>query len=161
MYGATFPDSANMCLRWYIGETKTQPAGNAAGQLDTHPPLQPGSVATLSHLARENAVADIAGNTPRILLSYRRQERVPMTTLVLSVRVNEEELALLEAASALARTSLSDFIRRKAIDAAEADVLDRRIVSIPAKDWEAFEAWANRAPEEIANLRELARRIPA
>ncbi|HXQ04479.1 MAG TPA: DUF1778 domain-containing protein, partial [Bradyrhizobium sp.] len=34
-----------------------------------------------------------------------------MTTLVLSVRVNEEERALLEAASALARTSLSDFIR--------------------------------------------------
>src|SRR5262249_46311131 len=63
-----------------------------------------------------------------------------MTTLVLSVRVNEEERALLEAASTLARTSLSDFIRRKALDAAEADILERRVVTIPAKDWEAFEA---------------------
>jgi uncharacterized protein (DUF1778 family) len=87
-------------------------------------------------------------------------ERRIMTTLVLSVRVNEEERALLEAASALARTSLSDFIRRKALDAAEADVLERRIVTIPAKDWEAFETWANRAPEEIDGLKELARKAP-
>ena len=50
-----------------------------------------------------------------------------MSTLVLSVRVSEEERALLEAASELARTSLSEFIRRKALDAAEADVLERRI----------------------------------
>jgi uncharacterized protein (DUF1778 family) len=84
-----------------------------------------------------------------------------MITLVLSVRVNEEERALLEAASALARTSLSDFVRRKALDAAEADVLDRRIVTIPAKDCEAFEDWANRPPEEIADLTELAHRVPA
>jgi uncharacterized protein (DUF1778 family) len=83
-----------------------------------------------------------------------------MTTLVLSVRVNEEERALLEAASTLARTSLSDFIRRKALEAAEADILERRIVTIPAKDWEAFEAWANRPPEEIAGLKDLARMAP-
>ena len=50
-----------------------------------------------------------------------------MTTLVLSVRVSEEERALLEAASDLARTSLSEFVRRKALDAAKADVLERRI----------------------------------
>lgn len=84
-----------------------------------------------------------------------------MITSVLSIRVNEEERALLEAASAQARTSLSDFIRRKALDAAEADILDRRIVTIPAKDWEAFESWANRAPEKVAGLRELARKAPA
>jgi uncharacterized protein (DUF1778 family) len=83
-----------------------------------------------------------------------------MTTSVLSVRVSEDERALLEAASALARTSLSDFIRRKALDAAEADILERRIVTIPAKDWEAFEAWANRPPEEIGRIKELARKAP-
>jgi uncharacterized protein (DUF1778 family) len=83
-----------------------------------------------------------------------------MTTSVLSVRVNEEERALLEAASTLARTSLSDFIRRKALDAAEADVVERRIVTIPAKDWETFEAWANRPAEEIAGLKDLARTAP-
>jgi uncharacterized protein (DUF1778 family) len=83
-----------------------------------------------------------------------------MSTSVLSVRVNDEERALLEAASAQARTSLSDFIRRKALDAAEADVIERRIVTIPAKDWEAFESWANRPPEEIPGLKELARKAP-
>lgn len=83
-----------------------------------------------------------------------------MSTSVLSVRVSDEERALLEAASELARTSLSDFIRRKALDAAESDILERRVVTIPAKDWEAFEAWANRPAEEIAGLKELARKRP-
>jgi uncharacterized protein (DUF1778 family) len=78
-----------------------------------------------------------------------------MSTLVLSVRVSEEERALLEAASELARTSLSEFIRRKAVDAAEADILERRIVTIAAKDWEAFEAWANRPAEEIEGVKDL------
>ena len=83
-----------------------------------------------------------------------------MAALVLSVRVNEEERALLEAASEQARTSLSEFIRRKALDAAEADVLERRIVTIAAKEWEAFEAWANRPPRKIAAIEELARMDP-
>ena len=33
-------------------------------------------------------------------------------------------------------------------------------VTIPAKDWEGFEAWANRPPEEIAGLKDLARKAP-
>lgn len=81
-------------------------------------------------------------------------------TLVLSVRVSEEERVLLEAASELARTSLSEFIRRKALDAAETEVLERRIVTIAAKDWEAFEAWANRPAEEIEGLKDLAHKAP-
>lgn len=83
-----------------------------------------------------------------------------MSTLVLSVRVSEEERALLEAASELARTSLSEFIRRKAVDAAEADILERRIVTIAAKDWETFEAWANRPAEEIEGVKDLVGRAP-
>ena len=83
-----------------------------------------------------------------------------MTTSVLSVRVSEEERSLLEAASEQARTSLSDFIRRKALEAAEIDILERRIVTIPAKDWEAFEAWADRPPQKIAAIEELARSDP-
>lgn len=35
--------------------------------------------------------------------------------------------------------------------------LERRIVAIPAKDWEAFEAWARRPPRRIAALERLAR----
>jgi uncharacterized protein (DUF1778 family) len=83
-----------------------------------------------------------------------------VTTSVLSVRVSRDERALLEAASEQARTSLSEFIRRKALDAAEADMLERRIVTIPAKDWEAFEAWANSPPQAITALDELARKPP-
>ena len=84
-----------------------------------------------------------------------------MTTSVLSVRVNEEERALLEAASDHARTSLSDFVRRKALEAAEMDMLERPVVVIPSKDWEAFEAWANRPPQNVAALEELMRTDPA
>jgi uncharacterized protein (DUF1778 family) len=83
-----------------------------------------------------------------------------MITSVLSVRVSEEERALLEAASDQARTSLSDFVRRKALEAAEMDMLERPVVVIPVKDWEAFEAWANRPPKKIAALEELAHTEP-
>lgn len=83
-----------------------------------------------------------------------------MTTSVLSVRVSEEERTLLESASEQARTSLSDFVRRKALEAAEIDMLERRIVIIPAREWEAFEAWADRPPRKIAELEELARTEP-
>lgn len=80
-----------------------------------------------------------------------------MATSVLSVRLREEERVLLEAASSQARTSLSNFVRRKALEAAEADVLDRRIVNIAAKDWKAFEAWADAPPREISGLASLAK----
>ncbi|HEX9837544.1 MAG TPA: DUF6290 family protein [Alphaproteobacteria bacterium] len=83
-----------------------------------------------------------------------------MTTSVLSVRVNEEERALLEAASEQARTNLSDFVRRKAVEAAEIEVLERRLVAIPAKDWAVFETWAHRPPRRIAALEKLARTDP-
>ena len=83
-----------------------------------------------------------------------------MSSLVLSVRLSEEERALLEAASSQARTNVSDFVRRKALEAAEMDVLERRIVAIPAKDWERFEAWAARPAREIAGLKDLARKPP-
>lgn len=76
-----------------------------------------------------------------------------MPSTVLSVRVSKQERAVLDAASEQARTTLSEFIRRKAVDAAESEVLERRIVTIPAKDWEAFEAWAKRPAEEIPALK--------
>jgi uncharacterized protein (DUF1778 family) len=65
-----------------------------------------------------------------------------------------------QAASSQARTNVSDFVRRKALEAAEADVLERRIVTIPAKDWERFEAWASRPARQIAKLKDLARKSP-
>jgi len=71
-----------------------------------------------------------------------------------------EERALLEAASSGSRTSLSDLIRRKALEAAEMEVLERNIVTIQAKDWEAFESWVRRPPKVVPARRKLARRIP-
>ena len=83
-----------------------------------------------------------------------------MSSSVLSVRLSEQERALLEAASAQARTNVSDFVRRSALEAAELDVLERRVVTIPAKDWQRFEAWAARPAREIAGIKDLAHKLP-
>jgi uncharacterized protein (DUF1778 family) len=83
-----------------------------------------------------------------------------MSSSVLSVRLSDQERKLLEAASSQARTNVSDFVRRKALEAAETDMVERRIVTIPAKDWERFEAWAAKPPRKIAGLRDLAHITP-
>lgn len=85
---------------------------------------------------------------------------IPKTTSVLSVRIDSDERALLEAAAEQAHTSLSDFVRRKALEAAEADILNRTVVTIPAKDWEAFEVWLDRPAQRVPALAELAGRRP-
>jgi uncharacterized protein (DUF1778 family) len=79
----------------------------------------------------------------------------------LSVRVTAAERELLESAAEQAHTSLSDFIRRKAIEAAELDLMERRVITIPAEDWEKFEAWVRSPPEDRPRLRELANSRPA
>lgn len=83
------------------------------------------------------------------------------TTSVLSVRVSPSERAILEAAAEQAHTSLSEFVRRRALESAEAEVLNRTVVTIAAKDWDAFEAWLHRPAETIPALTELARRTPS
>ena len=83
-----------------------------------------------------------------------------MSTSILSVRVNAGERDLLESAAAQAHTSLSDFMRRKALEAAEGEIMERRVITIPAGDWEAFEAWVDAPSEEIPALNELAGRPP-
>jgi uncharacterized protein (DUF1778 family) len=83
-----------------------------------------------------------------------------MSSSVLSVRLSEDERALLEAASSQARTNVSDFVRRTALEAAEIEVLERRIVIIPADKWAKFEAWAAQPPREIPAIKELALKRP-
>lgn len=83
-----------------------------------------------------------------------------MPSSVLSVRVSDEERSLLEAASEQANTNLSDFIRRKALEAAEIEFLETRVVTIPAKNWEAFEAWAHGPAQSIDALAKLFRTAP-
>lgn len=79
---------------------------------------------------------------------------------VLSVRVNAEERAILEAAAEQSRTSLSDFVRRKALESAELEIMNRTVVTIPAKDWEAFEKWLHSPAKANPALAKLARRKP-
>jgi uncharacterized protein (DUF1778 family) len=83
------------------------------------------------------------------------------STPVLSVRVNQSERALLEMAAEEARTNLSEFVRRKAIEAAEMDVLEHRLVTIPAEHWEKFEAWVGAPAKDVPALRKLAASRPA
>lgn len=83
------------------------------------------------------------------------------TSSVLNVRVNPDERSILEAAAEQSRTSLGDFVRRKAVDAAETEMFHRGIIIIPTEDWEAFDAWINRPAESIPALAELARRTPS
>ena len=80
---------------------------------------------------------------------------------VLSVRVSASERALLEAAAEQARTNLSDFVRQRALEAAETDLLDRRVVTIPAKDWAKFEAWASRRRRMCRRFANWPRAVPS
>jgi uncharacterized protein (DUF1778 family) len=86
---------------------------------------------------------------------------MPSLNPPVSIRVNPHERALLEAAAEQARTTLSDFVRRKAIEAAEMELLDQRLVTIPAAAWEKFEAWARAPAKDVPRLRELAATRPA
>jgi len=56
------------------------------------------------------------------------------STAVLNIRVSAAERMQLEAAARYARTSLSDFVRRKAVEGAEAELLKRSVVVIPATE---------------------------
>lgn len=61
-----------------------------------------------------------------------------MTTSILSVRVSETERNLLETAAKYAHTGLSDFVRRKALESAEIEMMGRVVVEISAKHWQDF-----------------------
>jgi uncharacterized protein (DUF1778 family) len=78
------------------------------------------------------------------------------STEILSVRVSAHERDLLAQAADQGQTSLSDFVRRKAVEAAELAVMSRSVVRIPAEDWERFEAWATAPAKDKPELAELA-----
>jgi uncharacterized protein (DUF1778 family) len=77
-----------------------------------------------------------------------------------SVRVSSRERELLEAAAEQARTNLSDFIRRKAVEAAETELCFGTTVTIPAEHWEKFESWAQAPAEAVPGLADLAKTRP-
>ncbi|MDE2172207.1 MAG: DUF1778 domain-containing protein [Sphingomonadales bacterium] len=67
----------------------------------------------------------------------------------------------MKAAAENARTNLSDFIRRKALEAAKQDVLNHWLVTIPAEDWAKFEDWVNAPAKDVPALRKLSSTPPA
>ncbi len=81
---------------------------------------------------------------------------MPDTNMPISVRLSEAERDLLETAAEQSRTNLSDFIRRRAIEAAELQLLDRRVVTIPNESWAKFEALARGPAKDMPALRRLA-----
>ena len=81
-------------------------------------------------------------------------------TSILSVRITPGERELLESAAEQTRTSLSDFVRRRAVEAAEMEMMERRLITIPAADWEKFEAWMNEPAREIPAMKRLAAHRP-
>lgn len=85
---------------------------------------------------------------------------MPATQAILSVRVSAAERDLVARAAGQSRSTLSDFVRRKAIEGAEMELLDHRLVTIPAADWERFEAWAAAPPRDVPGLRALAATKP-
>lgn len=85
-----------------------------------------------------------------------------MTTLApVSVRVSGHERELLEAAASASKTNLSDFIRRRAVEAAEAELSFQSAITIPDAHWRKFEAWASTPAKAVPALAELARTRPA
>ncbi|MDB5431024.1 MAG: hypothetical protein JWP35_2140 [Caulobacter sp.] len=83
------------------------------------------------------------------------------STQILSVRVSDDERDLLAFAAEQGRTNISDFVRRKALEAAEQDLADHRVVTIPAESWEQVEAWVKAPAKDVPALRELAAHRPA
>ena len=79
---------------------------------------------------------------------------------VLSVRVNDKERRVLEAAAKYMHTNLSDFVRRKAIESAEIELMGRELVEIAADQWDEFESWLHTPAKQIPALKNLAKSTP-
>ena len=85
-------------------------------------------------------------------LSYKGE--FPLS--VVSVGLSAAERGLLEGAAMGARTSLSDFVRRSALEAAELALMGRNNVAIPPEGWADFEAFATVPARKIPALAKLA-----
>ena len=79
---------------------------------------------------------------------------------ILSVRITPSEREMLEAAAEQTRTSLSDFVRRSAVEAAELEMMERTIIKIPAGKWHEIEVWMNEPAKELPGMRRLASITP-
>lgn len=79
---------------------------------------------------------------------------------MLSVRVTSEERKLLEVAAERAHMSVGEFARRKSIEAAVSDLLERSSVKIPVNDWQAFKDWVAQPAQSIPGVKALVGQTP-
>ncbi len=79
---------------------------------------------------------------------------------VLHIRVSRDQWTLLDAAALRARVPLGDFVRTMALAGAEAELLQRSAVAIPATGQDKFEAWIDGPAKAVPALRHLASRLP-
>jgi uncharacterized protein (DUF1778 family) len=73
----------------------------------------------------------------------------------LHLRIDAEQKALLEAASAAAGDSVSTFVLAAATEAAAAVLADRRAFVLDEDSWRAFDEALTRPAGDVAGLREL------
>jgi uncharacterized protein (DUF1778 family) len=94
-------------------------------------------------------------------LSYVKEITMSrMSGAILSVRLDGRERDVLAHAAERSRTTISDFVRRRAVEAAEMELFHAGTVVIAAADWERFEAWTQEPPREKPELRRLAHSKP-
>lgn len=76
-------------------------------------------------------------------LSYSKEILAMVQFAPVSMRLSPQEREVPEVAAEQSRTNLIDFIRRKAVEAAEIRLVRQNVVTVSAKNCKRFESWAN------------------
>lgn len=76
----------------------------------------------------------------------------------LSIRASSQEKELLAQAADLTRTTISQFVLREALDAAEQLLMDRTRFSLDDEAWQEFADRLDRPPRELPEIRRLMRK---
>lgn len=76
----------------------------------------------------------------------------------LSMRLPEQDLAIIDRAAGLRGRSRTDFVREAAVRAAEEVLLEQSVVRLAAADFEAFKAALDAPPHAAPEMVELLKR---
>jgi len=88
-------------------------------------------------------------------------EAKKVTSKVLSVRVSPQERDLLQIAANHEHSSVSDFVRHNALEAATQVLMERRIIQIPAEAWDEIDAYLAAPAKLKPELQSLAQQKTA
>jgi uncharacterized protein (DUF1778 family) len=79
-------------------------------------------------------------------------------TTPLSMRLPEQDLAIIDRAADLRGRSRTDFVREAAVRAAEEVLLEQSVVRLDPADFEAFKAALDASPAAVPEMVELLKR---